>query len=369
MRDGNDFRGMTCAIAARIRLLPAASGADAGTAGAGAAALSDECVSFVPVDNTPPKHRLADLFDIGTGSPQPISLGRDPGVPFVVEVSLYAPGSLPCRDNQPLVGLGRSGVVDLRTQTAPVTVPIGCRDACETHDGNVQVQLLSMEDMPMMTVVNTPQDLALGEIFPYETFTATSGVCMDPRPLSVHRGVFRPFALTQSGPILDGTWVVDHSQFDGCTAIAGTTNGGRQLSCLFDENTSKTTLQGFVLDGPHLQAVRDFNDSVHARAGALVIRVLDPADMDPNGSAIGARVNYTLLSTQSEAEYPQDDTWMINPPTPVGTTGLGLGVAVIANAPTGQYQVTFSDGITTRVINAGGADDPQSVTVVVVSAP
>jgi hypothetical protein len=50
-----------------------------------------------------------------------------------------------------------------------------------------------------------------------------------------------------------------------------------------------------------------------------------------------------------------------------GTTSAGLGVAVFANAPAGSYEVTFADG-GGRTVNAGGADDPSSVTVVVVSA-
>jgi hypothetical protein len=350
-RDPNDYSGMDCAIAARIRLL-AVEGAT----------IQDRCINLQPVGNVPSAYRLADLFDTGASAARLLALGHDPGVPFLVEISLYAPGSQPCQDGQPLVGLGRSGIVHLSRDSGNIAVPIGCRDACETH-GNVQAQLLSLEDT--MTVVATPPDLTLGEIFPYEALTATQGVCMAP-PVSAHRGQFRPFAMSASGANLDGVWVVDHSAFDGCTVIAGTTNGGRQLSCLSDAATSKATLQGYVISDAHLSAVRDFNSSVHATVGALVFRVLDPADSDPNGSAIGAHVNYGLLSTLSEAEYPQDDTWAIASPTPTGTTSAGLGTAVIADASTGPYVITFSDG-TTTMINAGGSDDPSSVTVVVIS--
>ena len=351
---------MDCAIAARIRLLPASGAAVA----SGAPPLSEQCISFQASGNTPPLHRLADLFDSGAGAAHPISLGPEPKVPFVVEISLYAPGSLPCHDDQPLVGLGRSGVVDLSHDTSDVMVPLGCRDDCEAH-GNVQVQLSSLEDM--MTVVAPPGDLALGEIFPYPTFTETNGVCMAP-PLTAHRGAYRPFAMATSGANLDGVWVVDHSVFDGCIVLSGTTNGGHQLSCLFDDATSKSTLQGFVVAADHLAAVLAFNQAAHAQAGALVIRVLDPAGGDPNGSAVGARVNYLLLASLSEAEYAQDATWTIMPPNPSGTTSAGLGVAVIADAPAGPYAITFADG-STRTINAGGADDPNSVTVVVVNGP
>lgn len=357
-RSPTDYSGMDCAIAARLRLRSTGATPDAATT------LSDRCISFQPTGNTPPRYRLADLFDTGTGAAHALALGPDPKVPFVVELSLYAPGSLPCQENQPLVGFGRSGIVDLAHDTSDVIVPIGCRDACETH-GNVQAQLLSLEDLA--TPSGPPPDLSLGEIFPYQTFTDTNGVCMTP-PLSAHRGVFRPFAMTTSGANLDGVWVVDHSAFDGCTVLAGTTNNGPQLSCLSDAATSKSTLQGFVISADHLAAVRGFNDATHGRNGALVVRVLDPINGDANGSAVGARVNYMLLSTLSEAEYAQDATWTFAPPNPTGTTSPGLGVAVIADAPTGPYLVTFAGGMT-RVINAGGSDDPGSITVVVVTGP
>jgi hypothetical protein len=359
-RSTEDFTGMDCAIAARIRMLPVRGAAII----TGARPLLDQCISFQASDNTPPLYRLADLFDTGTGEAHPLDIGHTPKEPFVVEISLYAPGSLPCMDDQPLVGLGRSGVVDLSRDASEVNVPLGCRDACEAH-GNVQVQLLSLEDAK--TVVAPPDDLSLGEIFAYETFTDTNGVCMKP-PLSAHRGQFRPFALTAKGTHLDGTWVVDHSNFDGCTVISGTTNGGTQLSCLFDDATSQSTLQGFVISAAHLAAVQGFNESTDAQGGALVVRVLDPSSDDPNGSAIGAHVNYLLLSTLSEAEYAQDAAWSITTPDPTGTTAAGLGVAVIADAPTGPYAVTFADG-STRTLNAGGSEDPTAVTVVVVDGP
>jgi hypothetical protein len=351
-RAPTDYSGMDCAIAARIRMLPAS----------GTTALADRCVNLMPVGNLLPTYRLSDLFDNGAGSAHPLSLGEDPGKPFVVEISLYAPGSQPCADDQPLVGFGKSGIIDLSHDNADVTIPIGCRDACEAH-GNVQAQLLSLEDLT--TAVDAPPDLSLGEIFPYNVFTATAGVCMMP-PLTAHRGQFRAFTMAHSGPNLDGVWVVDHSEFDGCTALVGTVNGGRQLACLSDAATSKATLLGYVVSAAHADAVRAFNHGVHATAGALVFRILDPADADPNGSAIGARVNYALLSTLSEAEYPQDDTWAITAGAPPGTTGASRGVAIIADASAGPYVVTFSDG-TDVVVNAGGDDDPESVTVVVVS--
>jgi hypothetical protein len=353
-RTPTDYTGMDCAIAARIRLMPATHGAPP---------LAEHCVSFQPDGTTPPAHRPADLFDTGARGGNPLSLGRPPSVPFSVEVALYAPGSLPCQDDQPLVGLGISGLVDPGQQSGDVAVPIGCRDACETH-GNVMAQLLSVEDLT--TPVGTPADLALGEIFPYATMTATGGVCMTP-PLTAHQGLFRSFNMTRAGANLDGVWIVDFSMFDGCTVLAGTSNGARQLSCLSDASTSKSTLQGYVVDAAHAQAVSAFNQSVHASTGALVIRVLDPLDGDANGSAIGAHVAYALLSTLSEAEYTQDASWAIATPTPGGTTAEGLGVAVIADAPTGPYTITFSDGMQ-ATMNAGGAEDPHAITVAVVRA-
>lgn len=346
---------MDCAIAARVRLLPVST---TNTAASTLPALAERCVSLTATASGPSQYRFVDLFDTAGGAAHPLPLGSDPGVPFFVEISLYAPGSKPCDDGQPLVGLGRSGRVDLRHDSGDVIVPLGCRDSCKDVHSNVQVQLLALEDL--MTPVDPPADLALGEIFPYDTFTATSGECMAPPP-GAYRGAYRSFAS------LDGTWVVDHSTFDGCTVLAGTVNGGRQLSCLFDETTSKSTVQGLVLSAAHLDAVRAYNQSVRASSGALVVRLLDPLDNDPNGSAIGAHVNDALVSTRSEAEYPQDDTWAINPPNPTGTTAAGLGVAVIADAPAGPYVVTFSDG-KTRTFNAGGSDDPAAVTVVVISA-
>jgi hypothetical protein len=351
-RAATDYSGFDCAIAARFRLLPADGGLP----------FADRCVTLSGAGTDPAAPRLSDLFDTGSGAAHAVNVGTTPRAPFWTEVSLYAPGSLPCQDHQPLLALGRSGVVDPAHADATIAVPLGCRDACETH-GNVQAQLLAIEDL------STPADpipsMSIGEIFPYGAFTATAGVCMAP-PLTAQRGAYRSFAIQQSGANLDGTWVVDHSSIDGCVVIASDANGARQLSCLSDANTSRTTLQGYVLSAAHLDAVQTLNQSVHAQSGALVLRIIDPDDADPKGSALGARVTFGLTTTANEAEYPQDDSWVVVPPTPPGTTAAGSGVALFADALTGPYVVTFSDGNTVAV-NAGGGDDPASVTVVVVN--
>src|SRR5207249_620729 len=146
-------------------------------------------------------------FADGAGPGRPAEVGRDPGRPFYVEVSLYAPGSQPCRDDQPLVGLGRSPVVDLAHDSGPVEVPLGCRNACEQHqDGSVR--LLALADL--QTVVPTPADLQLGELVPYPAFVSTAGQCTSP-PSNAKRGVFRPFAVSHDGDTLSGTWVVASS--------------------------------------------------------------------------------------------------------------------------------------------------------------
>jgi hypothetical protein len=348
-RAPTDYTGFDCAIAARIRLVPAAGGH----------ALTDRCVSFA--SNDPTAMRLSDLFDTGTGQPQPLDLGAPPTVPFFAEVSLYAPGSQPCQDQQPLLTLGRSGVAHPAHLDGPIAVPLGCRDSCETH-GNVKALLLAIEDLT--TPLAPAPTMSLGEIFPYDAFTATVGVCA-PAPLRARRGMYRQFDMRQSGSNLDGTWVVDHSAMDGCVVIASDSNGGRQLSCLSDADSSQSTLQGYVLSAAHLDAVRAFNRSVHAQSGALVVRVIDPSDHDSKGSALGARVTYDLFTTMNEGEYPQDDTWAVTPPTRVGTTSAGSGVAIFADALAGPYVVTFSDQSSIS-INASGADDPSSVSVVVV---
>jgi hypothetical protein len=302
------------------------------------------------------------LFDTGASNGHPISLGREPRQPFMVEIALYAPGSRPCEDDQPLVGLGRSRVVDPRRDGGTVTVPLGCRSACSLHS-DVKAQLLSLEDLT--TDVGTPPDLALGEIYPYEALTATAGVCRTP-PSTAYHGVFRPFALSRMGASLAGEWTSSSGEIDGCTALAGTSNGGRQYSCLLHEYTSKTTVRGFVLDAEHLRVVQALNASVHAKVGALVIRVVDWRDGDGNGSAIGARVTYAAPWSLGGTAYPIDENWQNAVPTPDGTSADGLGVAVIVDAEAGPYLISFSDG-SMRVVNAGGADDPRSVTALVVT--
>jgi hypothetical protein len=351
MRATNDYSGMDCAIAARIRLV---ADSDNST-------LQDHCIDFRPQGTSPPALRLADLFDTGAGGAKLLALGGAPSVPFDVEISLYAPGSIPCNDGQPLVGFGTSGSTELGDN--PVLVPIGCRDACEIHS-NVTVQLLAAENPATLIDPSTP--VQLGEIFPYDLFASTEGLCTFP-PETAHDGEFRSFAMMQSGANLDGTWIADPyppDTYAGCTAMAAMVNGGRQLACVFNDNTSRATLVGFVLSASHLAAVQSFNQSQHATHGALVIRVLDTS----SNSAIGARVLWSLQTNQAEAEYPPDSSWAIVPPTIVGTTAAGLGAALIADAPTGPYTVQFSDGAT-RTVNAGGSDDVNSVTVVLVQHP
>jgi hypothetical protein len=355
-RGAADYSGMDCAIAARVRLL-AAPGDPARPP------LAERCIAFVPAGDTPSAEKLVDLFDTGRGPGRPITVGSAPRTPFFVELALYAPGSLPCADDQPLVGLGRSRVIDPQHDSGPVAVPIGCRTACETHS-NGTVRLLSIEDL--QTPVATPSDLTIGEIVSYDPFVATAGVCAAPPPTAFH-GVFRSFAVTHSGDALSGQWVAARSTNDGCTALAGTSNGGRQLSCLTDDWTSRATLQGFVLDAAHLEAVLALNDSVGARLGALVIRVVDARMGGLGESAVGASVSYTLPWALGGADYPTDDAWTRLAPVAASTTFAGLGVAIFADAPTGSYLVTLADG-TLLYVNAGGADDPRSVTTVVVSA-
>jgi hypothetical protein len=353
-RSPTSYAGLDCAIAVRLRLVRAQGGAT----------LAERCVPLAGGSSDPSAPRLSDLFDTGAGAAaHPVDLGRMPSVPFWAEVSLYAPGSQPCKEAQPLLAAGRSGVVAPESSDT-IHVPLGCRDACETH-GNVQVQLQSLEDRTPLDA--TPASLGLGEIFPYEIFTATAGVCTAP-PLTAHRGFYRPFTTQQTDANLDGTWGVDHSAFDGCVAIASEVGGGRQLSCLSDANTSRSTLVGYVLDDLHLSAVRDFNRSVHAQNGALVVRLIDPDSGDENDSALDAHVTYTLEASTNEAEYPQDDSWQVTPGASGGTTGEGLGVAIFADAPAGPYEVRFSDDAVVTV-NAGGSDDPDVVTTVLVLHP
>jgi len=348
-RAPTDYGGLDCAVAARLRLMKAD----------GSGSLADRCISLAAAGSDPSARRLSDLFDTGQGAAHPIEVGVAPRVPFWAEVSLYAPGSQPCRDAQPLVAYGRSGRTDLNDSSGAITVPLGVRDACETH-GNVQAQLFAIEDVNSAPL--PPPSMTLGEIFPYDAFSVTAGACAA-APLSARRGYYRSFATRQTDSNLDGAWVVDHSSMDGCVVIASDANGGRQLSCLSDANASQSTLQGYVLNSDHLGQVVGFNHSVHAQNGALVLRIIDPGDMDDNDSAIGATVNFGLQTTTNGADYPQGDDWSMT--AAGGTTSAGLGVAYFANALAGPYVVTFSDDSTT-IINAGGADDPDSVTVVVV---
>jgi hypothetical protein len=350
-RQPNDFSGMECATAARIRFLP--------QSGDGAGLPAEHCVMFVdPVTKAANPIGLHDLFGTDRGRQgAPMPLGPlDPAVPFQVEVALYGPFSSPAcgepsMDLPPLLALGRSSVIDLQRDASAIPVPLGYRDACEARDAVT----LSATQLETGAAVTLPAFAGFGEIAAYEALTGTQGVCETPAG-NKHHGEFRSFPVTRVGDRIMGTFAYDRSRFAGCVAARVARPSGDQYACV-GELSSKSTASVAVLTDAHVQQLIAANKG--APSGVLVIRVTDGGV-----PAVGARVRYDLFEAQNEADYMQDSDFMTFMPL-TGVTQAGNGVAIYTNGPTGPYTVTFPDG-GTKTFHAGGADDTRSVTTVTV---
>lgn len=360
-RASDNFAGLDCAIAARIRLVPmprttdGASPPDLGGADGGAS-LPDRCFDF----QADPSVRLADLFLLHGSAQKPaLSFGALPtAVPFVVEVALYAPGSTPCADpaTQPLTALGRSGVIDLERDSGRIDVPLGCRDTCAgTPRNGLTLDVFRLEDLSPLVA---PDALDLGEIFSYHALTSTGGVCAAP-PLTAYDGSFRGFSVGYAMGRVSGVFVGDRSAIAGCVAAHVTTARGEVYACL-GATSSSSHAPIYLPADAHLTAASMKNtQSGDARSGALIVRVLDAA----NAPVAGATVTFALSGGRNEADYPTDAAWSAFAPSG-GTRAESGGFAVFFDAPTGPYSVAFADGSTARGFFAGGSDDPASVTTV-----
>ncbi len=350
-RAPTDYTGMECATAARIRFLP--------VSGDGTGLPAEHCVFFVdPTTGMANPIGLHDLFNSDRGRPvPPMSLGHlDPAVPFQVELALFGPFSSPgcgeaSMDAPPLLALGRSSVVDLQRDPGSIAVPLGYRDACESRDA-VTLNGTQLENGQGIAI---PAFAGFGEIAAYEAMIGTQGVCEEPAG-GKHHGEFRSFPVTRTGDRIKGVFAYDRSRMAGCVAARVARPSGDQYACL-GELTSKSTAPVAVLSDAHVTQLVAANKG--APNGPLAIRITE------NGvPAVGARVRYDFFDAQNEADYVQDAAWS-SIVSRTGVTAAGGGVAIYTNAPTGRYTITFADG-GTKTFNAGGADDPFSVTTVVI---
>jgi hypothetical protein len=345
---------MACATAVRVRLL-ATDGA----------ALGDRCLGLVPDSTTgaPAPARLADLFatSASTGDGAKLSLGElDPAIPFAAEIAIYGPGATPCADGAPVIALGRSALVDLRRDSGPIAVPLGCRSACNERS-EISLEASRLESG---AVISPPAIADFGEIFPYGALVSTAGLCMAP-PQKAHRGQFRSFGAVEDVPgHVAGRFGWDHSRLGGCVAARIESPAGATFACL--GALTKETAPIAILDDAHLAALIAL-DPPAAENGVLAIKVVEPDGVTPSEGAV---VTFDFFEGANGADYVRDAAFTVAPPDAAhpGTLAAGSGLAIFTNANTGSYTVTFADR-TTRSFNAGGADIAQgpSVTTVTVA--
>jgi len=352
-RDPGDFTDIDCATEARLRVY-AADGARPPTTGA--LPLVERCIDL-RVQGT----RLSDLFgspDMGQPASGPLALDPVAAQKVVVEVGLYEPGGAPCPADAPMVALGRSSIVDLRSQDIDIAVPLGCHAGCQTrHSIFLEARRLE-DDAPL----RLPADTVLGEIFSYEPMLSVDGTCAYPS-MALPRGQFRPFAASRTMNGFSGDYAIDPQSAAGCLAasIPAPSGSGATYACLVISSLSTFTLWS-VGDQQHLATLRGIAGD--AGSGALVVRIFDRFHRTP----VGATLTWYGSSEVGDAEYLQED-WM----TIAQGSLTATGIAIVRNAPTGLYGVNYPVDPTigfgdSSYFNAGGAE-PGSITTIAVFPP
>jgi hypothetical protein len=352
-KDPRDFTDIDCATEARVRVYAADTAMPPTT---GAQPLTERCIDL-KVQGT----RLSDLFgspDMGQTAPGPLALDPVSARKVVVEVGLYEPGGAPCPADAPMVALGRSSIIDLRSQDIDIAVPLGCHAACQTGHA-VALEAYHLEDN---TSQRLPSGMVLGEIFSYEPMLSVNGTCGYPS-MAVPRGQFRPFAASRTATGFNGDYAIDSQSAAGCLAVSipAPSGSGATYACLVNASLSTFKLWS-VGDEQHLATLRGIAGD--ASSGTLVVRIYDRA----NGTPVGATLTWYGSAGVGDAEYLQED-WMTIKQGSLTATGI----AIVRNAPTGSYGVTYPFDPQTGVgesayFNAGGAE-PGSITTIAVSPP
>jgi hypothetical protein len=340
--DPNDFSGVSCAVAARVRLL--------GTSSSGAF-FHEQCI-----DLSAEGQHLSDVFGppLDGGAGGPIQLDPIPqGSRMTVEVALYGPETAsPCPADAPWIGLGRSAEVTVPNQDIEVDVPLGCHETCE-HRSSITLNTFQIESgMPAPLA----GDVVLGDIFPYESLTSTDGMC-SPSTTQLPHASFKPYPTAQQGPTFISPVAFDlFPGFGGCVAARIPTDAGVMNACLLNPTLSSAMIPVFG----DSSVLANLTQSVLPRGahGALAVLVAD-ATLKPY---VGANVYFTGITTGGEASYLADDWVTVN--NTGGTTSTG--VALVFDAPAGPYTVVYNDSANTTVtVNAGGTQEPDSVTTTI----
>jgi hypothetical protein len=347
-RTSDDYGDLGCATQARLRVFGQGKTTPA----------LERCIDFgasTPVDALFGASPLA-----GGLMPHPFG-SVDASRPATVEIAVYGPGSPLCPADGPQLAVGRSAAVDLRSQSL-VTVPLVVRRACGLVVDGTTLAVRNLEDL---ATPPTPA-LNMGELFPYAALLSTDGVCRS--PTVGHAGELRRFTAMQtvdsSGPTtqISGRFFFDQSPAAGCTpAHVDDGNGGVDACVANDPGSGALTV--WLPSADHLAKVRALNRAVPGvRNGALVLRALGT---DHTSSFVGAKLSF-VRDGKPSASYVLNADWSRIAATPPGTTSEGLGVAVMPDAPTGQYLLEWGDG-NAIIFNAGAAADPGAVSTVLVA--
>jgi hypothetical protein len=355
-----DFTDIACARSARLRLVGHNSDGSFPV-------YDDQCVDLAARGLTVPR-----LFQaMPMGMPE-VHLAASAS-PLALEVSLFPPWVAGCRDDAPLLALGRSPLVDAHSG-ARLDVPLGIRHLCaaDRRQSNVKVT-------PYQLVNNTSFDdakeLSLGEIFAYPALTSTGGVCRSPAPANL-RGEFRAIdtGQTTAKQTIAGIGAVWVTTFEGevgfeplypatplaagCVVVkskALSPSGTAMYSCL-------DPTQRDIKYAPLLEA--QYFDRVLAQApksatrGTLVVLIADYQTQKPL-----ANVKLFFDATTQEALYPTDASWNSISQNNGTGTAANIGFAVFYDAPTGVYRASVPNA-GDLYFNAGTAPDPLSITAI-----
>jgi hypothetical protein len=353
-RAADDWSGITCAVAARLRLYSAPD-------------FVPPERPWPPLYNAKPIHKLDDsraevcadltrtpfdqLFasDGASGGALPTLLdGVDPrSGPIILELALYAPGGAsPCPSDSgaPMLALGRSAVFDPSDPSlSEIDVPLGADPACDLQSG-VALDARWLEDD---TPAPPPASVQLGEIFPYE-LTESDGTCSAPAP-GAPRGESREYATTYDNGVAQASFAYHASPLAGCTTAIIFDTSPTVYGCLGRIGAGTATV--WQLRDDHLQAVAGLQPP-DAKDGTLAVRVRDKS----GAAAVGARVIFDPDGLAREAIYADDNLAGFTAPT-VGASGI----AAFPDAPSGRYRALLPDGGTHIDFNAGAPDDPHAV--------